>query len=105
MIFGGRRLGGGIALALGRHRMDQLRAMVAVADILQHRDQMLQIMPVDRPDIIESQFLEQGAAHRHAAREFVGLRSEEHTSELQSLMRISYSVFCLKKKKTSTNSN
>src|SRR3546814_3179174 len=30
----------------------------------------------------------------------VGMRSEEHTSELQSLMRISYAVFCLKKKKT-----
>src|SRR3546814_8369307 len=30
------------------------------------------------------------------------LRSEEHTSELQSLMRISYAVFCLKKKKTTT---
>src|SRR3546814_3806883 len=30
------------------------------------------------------------------------LRSEEHTSELQSLMRISYAVFCLKKKKTHT---
>src|SRR3546814_7314512 len=29
-------------------------------------------------------------------------RSEEHTSELQSLMRISYAVFCLKKKKKST---
>src|SRR3546814_6038568 len=29
-----------------------------------------------------------------------GLRSEEHTSELQSLMRSSYAVFCLKKKKT-----
>src|SRR3546814_5790967 len=29
----------------------------------------------------------------------VGKRSEEHTSELQSLMRISYAVFCLKKKK------
>src|SRR3546814_2535451 len=29
-------------------------------------------------------------------------RSEEHTSELQSLMRISYAVFCLKKKKQST---
>src|SRR3546814_7956638 len=29
-------------------------------------------------------------------------RSEEHTSELQSLMRISYAVFCLKKKKTNT---
>src|SRR3546814_5205027 len=30
------------------------------------------------------------------------LRSEEHTSELQSLMRISYAVFCLKKKKKQT---
>src|SRR3546814_4476761 len=31
------------------------------------------------------------------------IRSEEHTSELQSLMRISYAVFCLKKKKHTTN--
>src|SRR3546814_9011488 len=31
------------------------------------------------------------------------LRSEEHTSELQSLMRISYAVFCLKKKKYTNN--
>src|SRR3546814_4761948 len=30
---------------------------------------------------------------------YEGTRSEEHTSELQSLMRISYAVFCLKKKK------
>src|SRR3546814_1633492 len=30
---------------------------------------------------------------------FLPMRSEEHTSELQSLMRISYAVFCLKKKK------
>src|SRR3546814_5609972 len=30
-------------------------------------------------------------------------RSEEHTSELQSLMRISYAVFCLKKKKQTSN--
>src|SRR3546814_8902668 len=30
-------------------------------------------------------------------------RSEEHTSELQSLMRISYAVFCLKKKKITTS--
>src|SRR3546814_2783628 len=34
-----------------------------------------------------------------ASRKFHG-RSEEHTSELQSLMRISYAVFCLKKKNT-----
>src|SRR3546814_10300503 len=33
-------------------------------------------------------------------RGFLSDRSEEHTSELQSLMRISYAVFCLKKKKT-----
>src|SRR3546814_2672093 len=32
-------------------------------------------------------------------------RSEEHTSELQSLMRISYAVFCLKKKKQTTKTN
>src|SRR3546814_8683057 len=32
------------------------------------------------------------------------IRSEEHTSELQSLMRISYAVFCLKKKNTTTKS-
>src|SRR3546814_1050871 len=32
-----------------------------------------------------------------------GWRSEEHTSELQSLMRISYAVFCLKKKKVNNN--
>src|SRR3546814_4260909 len=32
-------------------------------------------------------------------------RSEEHTSELQSLMRISYAVFCLKKKKNSINNS
>src|SRR3546814_8174744 len=33
------------------------------------------------------------------------LRSEEHTSELQSLMRISYAVFCLKKKKKNKKHN
>src|SRR3546814_12783157 len=35
------------------------------------------------------------SAHAHV----INARSEEHTSELQSLMRISYAVFCLKKKK------
>src|SRR3546814_10106776 len=41
------------------------------------------------------------AARAHqvvASDHIVGIRSEEHTSELQSLMRISYAVFCLKKK-------
>src|SRR3546814_4116610 len=45
----------------------------------------------------------ESADHRigHAERP----RSEEHTSELQSLMRISYAVFCLKKKKHHKNHN
>src|SRR3546814_15323295 len=43
----------------------------------------------------------QGTQQRNTGRQAqdTGGRSEEHTSELQSLMRISYAVFCLKKKK------
>src|SRR3546814_2244167 len=41
----------------------------------------------------------QGGEHGEQLERGAGLRSEEHTSELQSLMRISYAVFCLKKKK------
>src|SRR3546814_7027990 len=39
---------------------------------------------------------------RNDAGKRMAIRSEEHTSELQSLMRISYAVFCLKKKKNNT---
>src|SRR3546814_6352392 len=48
------------------------------------------------PDLDDEHRLRR-ARRRRAAR--TRLRSEEHTSELQSLMRISYAVFCLKKKK------
>src|SRR3546814_9190457 len=44
-------------------------------------------------------FLDIGGDEEVQARRLVDIRSEEHTSELQSLMRISYAVFCLKKKK------
>src|SRR3546814_6835312 len=46
-----------------------------------------------------------GRAEGKAAQGLRGLRrrSEEHTSELQSLMRISYAVFCLKKKNNTTS--
>src|SRR3546814_6618635 len=47
-------------------------------------------------DLVIQDATDHGARHRRA-------RSEEHTSELQSLMRISYAVFCLKKKKTTIN--
>src|SRR3546814_6784117 len=51
-----------------------------------------------------SRHMDQGPPHHAAQRIFdhaivAQARSEEHTSELQSLMRISYAVFCLKKKK------
>src|SRR3546814_5958875 len=39
----------------------------------------------------------------HLSPQFLRVRSEEHTSELQSLMRISYAVFCLKKKNNIIN--
>src|SRR3546814_5514699 len=42
--------------------------------------------------------LRERALHRQSGRGDAAPRSEEHTSELQSLMRISYAVFCLKKK-------
>src|SRR3546814_9830971 len=56
------------------------------------------------PDIVEEQeaALAEALHLERAQRDKVSYwrRSEEHTSELQSLMRISYAVFCLKKKKT-----
>src|SRR3546814_2354640 len=45
------------------------------------------------------------AINRCIYRIIVAPRSEEHTSELQSLMRISYAVFCLKKKKNQNKHN
>src|SRR3546814_5765054 len=44
-----------------------------------------------------------GTDQRQGQRPALRRRSEEHTSELQSLMRISYAVFCLKKKNKKTN--
>src|SRR3546814_9457795 len=55
--------------------------------------------PVNRVDwrqACPSQYVRRQGGHDPHIR---GTRSEEHTSELQSLMRISYAVFCLKKKK------
>src|SRR3546814_8300272 len=46
--------------------------------------------------------LDSAMARHEKVHMFVETRSEEHTSELQSLMRISYAVFCLKKKHQNT---
>src|SRR3546814_3959163 len=54
------------------------------------------VAAVDIPAVLDGELLVRGS-HQGGA-EGGAARSEEHTSELQSLMRISYAVFCLKKK-------
>src|SRR3546814_8960699 len=56
---------------------------------------------VDRDEASAAETAE--LAEAAGAKTAVVTRSEEHTSELQSLMRLSYAVFCLKKKKNHTN--
>src|SRR3546814_630970 len=77
-----------------------------------NRSLELQPAPHHVPRLVHAQLrLTRERLHAHRVAERVGqlaphrlqrVRSEEHTSELQSLMRISYAVFCLKKKNTST---
>src|SRR3546814_3833577 len=71
------------------NRLDNAIANVTIADNLRQRRNV---------DAIVAKGVELTAAARHGDVE-LSARSEEHTSELQSLMRISYAVFCLKKKK------
>src|SRR3546814_6882712 len=59
-------------------------------------------IPVSTTHTITGSIIGAGVARRASAVRWGvagNVRSEEHTSELQSLMRISYAVFCLKKKK------
>src|SRR3546814_1853157 len=70
-------------------------------DAADHRDHVVgQLAGTDDGDGRRYHHRRGVAAGEHAeVRQRDGVRSEEHTSELQSLMRISYAVFCLKKKK------
>src|SRR3546814_1675403 len=56
-----------------------------------------QFFHIAGPEIMGSAY---GESERRLREVFEEARSEEHTSELQSLMRISYAVFCLKHKQT-----
>src|SRR3546814_4688384 len=72
------------------------RALELAAEIRNIR----QIDAIRHRDSVLDHHMQAGAPESHADLELQRLpRSEEHTSELQSLMRISYAVFCLKKKK------
>src|SRR3546814_4063448 len=73
-------------------RDDRVVHEVALPARLQHLPAGRRVLAVPADDLVEPPGRLEG-------------RSEEHTSELQSLMRISYAVFCLKKKKNKTNKN
>src|SRR3546814_7434178 len=75
------------ARAVGRQPLGVLRGVLGIGIGIEIRQVRVRIVFVDALDIAD--------AHGHE-------RSEEHTSELQSLMRISYAVFCLKKKQKYT---
>src|SRR3546814_1086626 len=77
-----------------RTKIRQMRAGQALASNWSHK-QMLEAYFNLVPLRGEAQGVGAGAQSR----------SEEHTSELQSLMRISYAVFCLKKKKNTNNNH
>src|SRR3546814_9100743 len=79
------------------------KAKAAFADATP-QDQMVAIKLVKKleAEIVRGAILKDG--HRIDGRNTKQIRSEEHTSELQSLMRISYAVFCLQKN-NNTNSN
>src|SRR3546814_4677905 len=83
-------------LGLARHRLGQDRRGAGFAD---HVQVVVAGAAVGANGEVHARAL-QRAGRAEAG---VELRSEEHTSELQSLMRISYAVFCLKKKKNNSN--
>ncbi|MNS80830.1 hypothetical protein D3C72_1145270 [compost metagenome] len=78
-------LGQLVALALLGHHMQELRAAAferALADVLQRRHQRVQVMAVDRADVVEAEFLEQRRRHHHALGVFL-----EALGELQHRRR------------------
>src|SRR3546814_3131563 len=107
-------LAGNRELIAGLHHDEQfgMTVMLGVGGVLAEAvaDVCFRLVPIERLDAEEmiddlatqrllGEFRGEPAVDREALVDvLVGLRSEEHTSELQSLMRISYAVFCLTKK-------
>src|SRR3546814_4158867 len=82
----------------------QVNKGAIIGDVLDHAlDNLAFMQGLDKAAaLLGAGFFQDGPARNHdvatAAIHFEDLRSEEHTSGLQSLMRISYDVFCLTKK-------
>src|SRR3546814_10874799 len=90
----------GVIPIVGATRAEQMRENMAAAELQLSEDALADLHAASAFD----------AGHPYSmldwdmpiALGYGGMRSEEHTSELQSLMRISYAVFCLKKKTTTS---
>src|SRR3546814_10680600 len=94
------RKGQDLAVAMLEHLSPQLRKIVRLRCFCrivdsQFHDRLFELAALQKGQVSLS-----AALSRVQAQEMIRNRSEEHTSELQSLMRISYAVFCLKKKTT-----
>src|SRR3546814_9349531 len=98
-----RRVEGEAAAGLPAAARQSRRSDAVAAD---EARQGRQESPVPRPrPCAQGQAERQAARDRRPSAARADARSEEHTSELQSLMRNSYAVFCLKKKKTTIATN
>src|SRR3546814_6757699 len=78
------------------------REGIAQPEVLLQRNGIGEIGKARRPLVRRNDEIRVSAVMNSHTLRVHDLRSEEHTSELQSLMRISYAVFCLKKKKHNT---
>src|SRR3546814_3158888 len=95
----------GVATAANPNKVDVSQKGNGAESFVAQTGAILNEVEVDQDGNSYSMVLQDGGRNEAAVSQegddnqsFV--RSEEHTSELQSLMRISYAVFCLKKKKT-----
>src|SRR3546814_2411218 len=97
--------GGDVPDATYRNHGTHAEAVEIVFDParISYRELLEFFFQIHDPSTRDRQGNDLGASYRSAI--FFTTRSEEHTSELQSLMRISYAVFCLQKKKHINNSN
>src|SRR3546814_7657730 len=95
-----RSLHGGLPVRyrLERDRYDRNPGTLAKRHFDKALPHMCEHHPVERRDLLNFGLARQDGVPGEK-------RSEEHTSELQSLMRISYAVFCLKKKKQAHHNN
>src|SRR3546814_3172297 len=91
-------------LVVHREAIHEVRASLVVADHLyiragasQARDDFVQRPHAGNVPKVRRRYVDDDGSPRFCVKG-TGERSEEHTSELQSLMRTSYAVFCLKKK-------